>query len=285
MENKTCFLNKGVFIETYGNINHSCIILIHGLGCQLIQWPKSLIEGLVSKQFYVVTFDNRDSGYSQHYTHLGAPNLMAAIKTRQEGNDFKPPYTLEDMASDVVKLMDSISIQKATILGVSMGGMIAQVLALNYQSRLSSLILIETSSGDLPPGLFSPPENTNETLETYVESKTQLYRIYNPHFFNEENTRALHAAAFNRAYNPDGSSRQLLAIIASQPRGERLRQLQVKSLIIHGAEDPVFSKEHGEFLKDCIPSSQLKIIEKMGHGLPEELCGEIVEVISDFIKT
>jgi pimeloyl-ACP methyl ester carboxylesterase len=280
--------------ETHGNPNHPCIILILGIGGQLIQWPKTLIDGLV-KEFYVVTFDNRDSGLSQYYDHLGTPNLPEAIHARQNGKPFKPPYTLEDMASDVIMLMDKLSIQKAHILGGSMGGMIAQVFAIEHPERILSLILIATTSGDphLSPAaasvlqffsLSTSEKREKESLESYVESKTTLYRIYDPAFFNEAKTRALLTEVYKRAYYPDGFKRQLIALIFAEPRGEKLKKLQVKSLVIHGKNDPVFPLDHGKYLADCLTNSRLEIIEKMGHGLPDEMCKIIADLIADFIN-
>ena len=282
-----------LYYETHGDPNHPCIILINGIGGQLIQWSKLLVAGLASKGLYVVTFDNRDSGLSQYYSHLGKPNLMAAINAKQEGKDYKIPYTLEDMASDVARLMDKLSCHKAHILGESMGGIIAQVFALKYPKRLLSLILIGTTSGDshLPPAnpevlqfFSSSTSEKEENIKSFVASKTKLYQIYNPHFFNEEKTRAFLTAAYKRAHDSDGFKRQLLAMIAAEPRGEKLKQLQVRTLIIHGTDDPTFPLKHGKYLADCIPLSRLEIIEKMGHGIPDELGDKLITVITNFIN-
>lgn len=291
---KSCLLNNGIYIRAYGHSDNPCIILIHGLGSQLIHWPSLLIEGLVSEGFYIITFDNRDAGLSRHYDELGTLDLMEVINLKKEGIEVKSPYTLEDMASDVVALMDSLSIKKANILGVSMGGMIAQSFALHNQDRVLKLILVETTSGDfhLPQAkpevlqlcfLPTAKAQTNETVEVYVDNKIKLYRLYNPHFFNEEKTRALLTEAFERSHDPDGFKRQLLAIIAAEPRGERLKTLSSESLIIHGEDDPAFPPEHGKYIAECIPNSQLEVIEKMGHGLHDEVCGRIVNLISEFI--
>jgi pimeloyl-ACP methyl ester carboxylesterase len=291
MNNRSLLL----YHEAHGDPNHPCIVLINGLGAQLIQWPEMLIEGLVNKGLYVITFDNRDSGLSHHYDHLGTPNLVAAINAKQEGHDFNSPYTLEDMADDVVMLMDNLSIQKAHMLGISMGGIIAQLFALNHRARVSSLILLQTTSGDshLPSAqpevhqffyssISEKPQKEN--LESYVERQIKLYQLYNPNFFNEEKTRELLIALYTRAYDPDGFRRQLLTMICAKPRGERLKQLQVKSLIIHGSDDPAFPLEHGKYLADCIPYSRLEIIEKLGHGLSDEFGDKIAAVVSDFIN-
>ena len=280
-----------IYYETFGDPNHPSIILIHGIGAQLIQWSSILIEGLVSSGFHVVIFDNRDSGLSQYYDDLGSPDVMAAIFAKNEGKKVEPLYTLEDMASDLKMLMDQLSIQKAHILGTSMGGMIAQLFALQYPERVLSLTLIATSSGDpnLPPAtpavmqfFFTAAESPEkETLKSFIETKINLYRIYDPHFFNEDQARQLHVELYQRAYHPAGFKRQLLAVLGAEPRGEKLKQLHLKSLIIHGANDPAFPVRHGEYLAKCLPESRLEIIEKMGHVLSDEVCNKVVSLVSE----
>jgi pimeloyl-ACP methyl ester carboxylesterase len=281
-----------LYYETYGTFQDPALILVTGIGAQLIQWPKSLIDFLVAKKFYVVIFDNRDSGLSQQYDHLGTPGLMAFLQAKLSNKNANNFYSLEDMATDVLLLMDHLSIQKAHILGISMGGMIAQLFALQYPERVLSLILMGTTSQDkqLPPAkpevlqfflktLFQRKTN----LQAFVDSKIKLFLLYNPYFFNEEKIRALLAAIYQRARTPNGFKRQLIATISAKPRGERLKQLQVKSLILHGNVDPVFPPEHAKYLATCIPHSQLAIIEQMGHFIPDELCEKISSIISHFV--
>jgi pimeloyl-ACP methyl ester carboxylesterase len=282
-----------IYYETHGIHTDPCIILITGLGGQLIQWSKQFIEGLVSQNLYVVTFDNRDSGSSQYYDHLGAPNFEEAMQAKQSGKEFKPPYTFNDIADDIFMLMNQLSIQKAHILGSSMGGMIAQVFAMKYPKHLLSLILIATSSGDanLPPPkpevlqIISSSFSTNtENIKSYVENKIKLFRLYDPYFFNEESARSLFEQMYKRTLSPDGFMRQSLSFLCEKPRGENLKNVNVKTLIVHGSDDAAFPMEHGKYLSEVLPNSRLEIIEKMGHVIPDELCNKILYIITDFIK-
>lgn len=278
--------------ESYGDATHPCIILISGIGSQLIHWPEKFIQGLTEKGFYVVAFDNRDTGLSAHYDHLVTPNLTEVINARQQGNSFQPPYTLEDMAVDVIGLMEQLQIEQAHLLGISMGGMIAQLVAVEYPDRILSLICIATTSGDpgLPPAqpevlnyLLSPKRQA-EDLESYISDKIHLYKIYNhPEHWDEIKAQELYRKSYHRAHKPSGFFRQLLAIICSEPRTKKLAQLQLPCLIIHGDYDPVFPVEHGQQLAKCLLNSQLVIIKKMGHGLPEHYCDKIISLIETFI--
>ncbi len=283
-----------LYYETLGNPKNPCIILINGIGGQLIDWPEALTQGLADKGFYVVTFDNRDSGLSRHYEELGLPNLHEAIAAKQQGKSVNPPYTLEDMAADVIALMDEIRIEKAHILGGSMGGIIAQYIALNFPDRVRSLICIGTTSGDpkLPPpkkevldyfGSSLNADNQNQSLESVVDKKLQLYKIYyHPDFFDAEKLRSKIMRAFKRANYPDGFKRLILAMICAEPRTDKLKKIHVPCLIIHGVDDPAFSLEHGKQLAAIIPGAQLAIIEKMGHGIPDQFSEKIVGLITTF---
>lgn len=278
--------------ETHGDRNNPCIVLIMGIGGQLIDWPTTFTQGLADKGFYVVTFDNRDSGLSRSYDELGVPNLHELAK--HKGKPMYPPYTLEDMAQDVITLMDDLHIEKAHILGGSMGGIIAQYVALNFTDRVLSLICIGTTSGDkaLPPpqkevlDFFSTLMiSQNQPVESIINNKLKLFKIYShPDYFDEDNTRNQLMTAFNRANNPAGFKRLMLAMVCAEPRTDKLKQLKLPSLIIHGDYDPAFSLEHGKQLAECIVGSHLEIIEKMGHGIHEFFCNKMVESIAKHVK-
>lgn len=288
-------MNKSfpICYETFGHPNNPCIILIMGISGQLIHWPIELTQGLADNGFYVVTLDNRDAGLSHYYDHLETPNFNEVIVAKQQGKNFHPPYTLEDMASDVIGLMNELRIEKAHIAGISMGGIISQIIALEYPKRVLSLTCIASTSSDphLPPArpevleFFFSPQKQVENLESWVNNKIQLYKIYNhPDYIDEDKVRALYVKTYHRAHNPSGFKRQLLAMICAQPRVEKLKQLQIASLIIHGDHDPVFPIEHGKQLAQILPNAHLEIIEKMGHGLPEPLCAKIVDICCRFYR-
>lgn len=283
-----------IHYETIGDPNNPCMILTMGIDGQLIHWPEKFIKGLSEHGFFVVIYDNRDAGLSKHYDHLKTPEINEAIGLKMAGKPVQLPYLLDDMANDVVVLMDKLNIERAHMLGISMGGMIAQLTAIHYPERVLSLICIATTSGDanLPPAkpevntFFSSPKRKNENIDDYVNDKLLLYKIYNhPDFFDEQKIRALHIKAYHRGHNAMGFKRQLLATMAAGSRVEKLKLLKTPCLIIHGEYDPAFSIEHGKNLANCVVNSELVILEKLGHGLPEQLSDQICQSISSFIKT
>jgi pimeloyl-ACP methyl ester carboxylesterase len=287
------FSQFSINYQTTGDPNHPCIILIMGIGGQLIHWPDSFCNSLADSGYYVVRFDNRDAGLSKHYDEIASSEIGDAIKCLQAGKTFDPPYKLENMASDVVALMDELTIPKAHIVGISMGGMIAQLVAANYANRVLSLICLATSSGEptLPPAkpevmnFFFSPKRKSENMSDYVDDKVALYKIYNhPDYFVEQEVRELHENAYKRDHNAGGFKRQLLAMLVAKPRTEVLKQLDVPTLIIHGDYDPVFSVDHGTQLSAAIKNSSLVVMPKLGHGLPNQLGIEIANLITQFIQ-
>ena len=290
-------MNKfSLYYETLGDPRNTCVILITGIGGQLINWPSILTQGLADKDFYVVMLDNRDAGLSRHYDELGVPNFNDAISAKQQGNPFNPPYTLEDMAADVIALMDELHIEKAHIIGGSMGGIIAQYVAINFPDRCLSLTCIYSTSGDptLPPAkkevleFFATSMNAekkNQSFESALSTKLQLYKIYNhPDHFDEEKIKNQLMIEFKRSHYPEGFKRTLLAMMSAPPRTDKLKKLKMPCLIIHGDYDPVFPLAHGKQLAQCISGSHLEIIEKMGHGLPDEVCEKIVDLMVNHFK-
>ena len=274
--------------EFFGDPSNPCVIFIAGITGQLISWPDSIIQGLVNAGFYVVTFDNRDVGLSSYYDHLDTPPLSAAIAAIKQGKMFNPPYTLNDMAQDIVILMDQLTVTKAHIVGISMGGQIAQIFAIEHPDRILSLTCIATSSGDpeLPPpnpevmDFFFNSHNDSNDFDSLVSRHVAQYKLYNhPDDFDLDSTKALHEKAYQRAYHPEGNQRHLLAMISANPRGELLKSVVVPSLIIHGDCDPVVPLEHGKQLAECLTNRHLFIIERMGHGLPKRVCALAVKAM------
>jgi len=279
--------------ETFGNPNHPAMILIMGIGGQLIHWTRKFTQQLVDRGYFVITFDNRDAGLSTIYKDLETPELMTALSAQQRGESVTPPYTLKDMATDITFLMDGLHIKKAHIVGLSMGGMIAQVFAIEYPERVLTLTCIATTSGapELPPSkpevmqFFLLPRKEAADANAYVENLMQIYKLYNhPDHYDLKHARDIYASAYQRAYHPDGFKRQLLAIVFSEPRYKKLQQIQAPSLVIHGDYDPVFPLAHGKYLAENIPNARLAMINKMGHALPECLYTDIVNLIAAHAK-
>lgn len=282
-----------IYYETAGNPADPCIIMIMGLSGQLINWSPELIQGLAKNGYYVVIFDNRDCGLSKHYDELYTPNPAEAYAAAQLGTVFHPPYTLKDMADDVLLLMDELKIAKAHILGISMGGIIAQYVALNYPKRALSMTCIASTSSDpsLPPAhpevlaFFFSPHREEENLSSYIDSKIALHQLYyHPDHFNQERSTAFLKKSYERSHKSSGFQRQVLAMVAEGPRTDRLKQLQIPALIIHGTYDKVFPVEHGQHLAQILPNSHLEIIDKMGHGLPDVLNNRIIDMCCTFYK-
>lgn len=290
-----------IYHAALGDPKNPCIIFIIGIGGQLTNWPKSFTQELANKGFYVITFDNRDSGLSRHYDELGKPNFAEFIAAKQQGKPYKLPYTLQDMAQDVVLLMDKLEVKKAHIAGASMGGIIAQYVAIKFKDRVNSLICIASTSGEplLPPptpevqAFFETTFNqANEaqghviTKEEVISRKLKLFEHYFPNDFDKEKIKKELLAAYEREPNANGFPRQLLAMISAEPRTNDLKALDIPALIIHGDSDRVFPLKHGEQLKECFTNSksQLEIIPKMGHGISEKNFSTIANLIVNFEK-
>ncbi|MFX1456333.1 MAG: alpha/beta fold hydrolase [Promethearchaeota archaeon] len=274
--------------ETFGNLEDKPLLLIIGLGSQMIGWEEGFIKSLTDRGFFVIIFDNRDVGLSSKIDKAGDPDLMGAFTAVQQGKDFKAPYTLEDMADDAIGLLDALNIEKAHICGASMGGMIAQTVAIKHPSRVLSLTSIMSTTGnpELPQMsqeaaqvLFNPvpPER-----EAYIENLVRVGKYtYGSGFpFNEEKLRSFAARVFDRCYYPQGAERQTLAVMVDGNRKDRLSVIKVPTLVIHGREDPFFPVEGGIDTHKAISGSELLIIEGMGHSLPPETWPQIAEAIA-----
>lgn len=274
--------------EIFGNPSDKPLLLIMGLGSQMIQWEEKFIKTLTERGFFVIIFDNRDVGLSSKCDEAGDPDLMKAFMAVQRGEDFDAPYTLEDMADDAVGLLKALHIEKAHICGASMGGMIAQTIAIRHPSRVLSLTSIMSTTGnpDLPQMtqeaaqvLFNPvPPERNAYIENLVSVGKFIYGSGFP--FNEEKQRTFAARVFDRYFYPQGVERQTLAIMADGNRKEKLSAITVPTLVIHGKDDPLFPVEGGIDTAEGIQGSELLIIEGMGHSLPPETWEQISDAIA-----
>ena len=262
--------------ETFGEPDSPALLLIIGLGGQLTFWDEKLCLQLAQQGHYVIRFDNRDAGLSTKIKEAGVPDIMQTIKTQMKGETIKAPYTIEDMADDTVGLLDALGIEKAHICGMSMGGMIAQTIAINYPKRVLSLISIYSNTGD-PEEPQSESEARkfllvpqSEEREAYIEHGIKFFSaISGPGFpYDEEWLRNFVAQSYDRAYNPEGTARQFVAILAQKNRRPELKSLSTPALIIHGANDPLVLVESGKNTAADIPGAELIIIDGMGHDLP-----------------
>jgi pimeloyl-ACP methyl ester carboxylesterase len=286
---------NGITLETEekGDKRHPPIILVRGLGTQLIDWPAPLIQGLADKELRVVIFDNRDVGLSSKIDEAGTPDLIKILAQAAAGEPIHPPYTIHDMALDVIGLMDALGISSAHMFGISMGGMIVQTLAARHKDRVLSMISVMSSSGNpsLPPGkpeamgmLMAKPPDPMDRKGAIAQMANTLRVIGSPGYPEPE--EVLWEAAekrFDRCYCPEGVSRQMAAVIADGSRVELLKTISVPSLVIHGADDPLVPVEGGIDTAAHIPGASLEIIPGMGHSIPKELVPRFIEMISTFI--
>lgn len=281
---------NGIQIEydTFGDRGGRPLLLIMGLGTQMIAWDEDFCRQLAERGQFVIRFDNRDVGLSSKLEAAGVPNVLKAMAAAVKGEAVRAPYSLEDMAEDTVGLLDVLGLDSAHVCGASMGGMIAQTLALRHPARLKSLISIMSSTGN-PRLPQAKPEVMQVLLkpapaerEAFIEHMLKTWRtIAGQGFpFDEDRMRAQMARSFDRCYCPAGAVRQLMAIIAQGNRKPALAAVRVPTLVIHGAEDPLVPVAAGRDTAEAIPGAKLLILEGMGHDLPPALWPKLVEAIS-----
>ena len=274
--------------ETFGPEGGEPLLLIMGLGQQLTRWPVSLIDSLVGEGFRVIRFDNRDIGLSTWFDDAVTPDLPTVFTALAGGMDPGAPYLLSDMADDAAGLLDALGIARAHVAGVSMGGMIGQMLAARHPEKVLSLVSVMSTTGNpaLPPAtpaaqavLFSRPEATDLESLTEHALKAQV-AIQSPGWpLNPETERPLLRAAIQRAYHPMGVLRQMIAVIASGDRREALKTITAPTVVLHGADDPLVPVDGGKDTAATIPGAELRIIEGMGHDLPEGVRGAFVDAV------
>jgi proline iminopeptidase len=276
--------------ESHGDPKRPAIVLIMGLGMQLVAWPDELIEGLVARGFRVVRFDNRDAGLSTQLDDRPTGPLAAAFMRWAFGWSVPAPYLLDDMAADTIGLLDALNISRAHMVGASMGGMIAQLLAIKSREHVLSLTSIMSSSSArrLPqPRLdaffaFTRRPDGEASLDDLVDHYVALFRVIgSPGYVTplpqlQERLRR----GLARAYRPMGTLRQMIAILASGDRSLSLPQITAPTLVIHGDADPLVPVAHGEDTAAKIPGATLKIIRGMGHDLPPALLPQLTELIA-----
>jgi pimeloyl-ACP methyl ester carboxylesterase len=264
------------------------LLLIMGLAAQLTAWPQGLVDEFEGRGFRVIRFDNRDVGRSTHLRAHGQPGVLWALLRGRLGLAVETPYSVGDMADDAAGLIEALSLGSAHVVGVSLGGMIAQELALRHPTKVRSLTSIMSTPGDasLPEpataarnALLSanPPERAAS-----IERGVKLFRaIGSPGFpLDETSLRERLGAGFDRCYDPDGGGRQLLAVLSQRDRTPHLASLSVPALVVHGRADPLVPVEHGIATHKAIPVSELLVVEGMGHDLPREVWRPIADGIA-----
>jgi pimeloyl-ACP methyl ester carboxylesterase len=278
-------------VEEFGAAEKGTILLIMGLGTQLIAWPMDFCRRLAAAGYRVIRYDNRDVGLSTKFESSGVPDVRAAILRGLLHLPIKAPYRLQDMAQDAVGLMDALKIERAHVVGASLGGMIAQLLASEHASRVATLTAIMSSPGAPPPWdstaearrVLMARAPADATQQDLIRMRMHTYRVIaGPGQTLPEST--LHEMArlsVERSTDSQGSIRQLLAATATGSLKARLRDIHVPTLIIHGRNDPLIPPRRSEQLHRGIVGSKLLILEGMGHNFPQRLIPEIAAAIID----
>lgn len=270
--------------ETFGDPGDPAMLLIMGLGTQMVAYHNAFCEQLAARGFFVIRHDNRDIGRSTHLDDAPVPNLVQLAK-----RDRRAPYTLADMANDSVGVLDALGIEKAHIVGTSMGGMIAQTVAIRHPERTLSLVSIMSNTGDFWHGqpaltmyavLLKPSPRERDR---FVDHAVDMFsKIGGSGFPPEvEDLREIATLSYDRGHDARGSQRQLWAIVADRDRSRDLRSLTVPATVIHGAEDKLVRPSGGRTTAKAIPGARLVEIAGMGHGLPRGAWPVIVDAITD----
>jgi pimeloyl-ACP methyl ester carboxylesterase len=271
--------------EPFGAPDRPAVLLVMGLGTQMIGWHADFCTALADRGFYVIRYDNRDVGRSSHLGDRPAPTPRAIVTRRIR----RPPYLLADMAADGVGLLDQLGIERAHVVGASMGGMIAQTMAAGHPDQVLSLVSIMSSTGSRWAGQPAPRilpvflQKPAASKEDYAERIVKLFALVGSPGFerDDDELRELAATSWERGVDPAGFARQLGAIIASGHRARDLKQIRVPTLVIHGKSDRLVRPSGGRATARAIPGARLELIDGMGHDLPRGVWPRVLDGIEE----
>jgi pimeloyl-ACP methyl ester carboxylesterase len=270
--------------ETFGERSDPALLLVMGLGTQMLAWREEFCQELVKRGFFVIRYDNRDVGRSTRFSGVRPPGLIELLRRKPRD----PAYTLDDMADDGIRLLDALGIDKAHVVGASMGGMIGQVMAVRHPDRVLSLTSIMSTTGGRFVGMQSPrvfpyllgsPPNDEDQ---YIERARSLFAVIGSPGFerNDEEFTDLARRSFRRGISPSATGRQLAAIIGAGDRTKDLAGIRAPTLVIHGSDDKMIAPSGGRATAKAIPGAELMIIEGMGHDLPRGAWDQIADAIT-----
>jgi pimeloyl-ACP methyl ester carboxylesterase len=272
-----------ICFETFGSPDDPAMLLVMGLGTQMIAWPEEFCRRLADHGFLVIRYDNRDVGRSTHMRQHRPPTVRQLLLRDKRA----APYSLADMADDGMRLLDHLGIERAHVVGASMGGMIAQTIAARHPDRVISLASIMSNTGHRwkgTPGLRVYPifiRRPASNREGAVESFVSVFKLIgSPDFaFDEEQTRKAAELSYERGYDPAGAGRQLAAILAAGDRTAQLRTIKAPTVVIHGTKDRMVRPSGGRATAAAIPGSRLVMIEGMGHDFPRAAWDRMIDAI------
>jgi pimeloyl-ACP methyl ester carboxylesterase len=277
---------NGITIEYEEQGSGDPLLLVIGLGAQLVDWPQALVDQLSDHGFRVIRFDNRDIGLSTEFSDVAPPTRGQLAKAIVLGRPMPAAYLLSDMAADATGLLDALGVDRAHVVGMSMGGMIAQQLAIDSPHRVRSLVSIMSTTGNRRVGRPSPKvarkalRHPDPTAATAIEQAVDFFREISGSRFDEAEFRQLARTSVERSYRPDGTARQLAAVIASGDRTEQLQRLDVPTLVVHGLADTLVRPSGGIATAEAIPGSRLLMFNDMGHDFPRTRHAEIAAAIA-----
>ncbi|HOX68646.1 MAG TPA: alpha/beta fold hydrolase [Burkholderiaceae bacterium] len=274
--------------DTFGDPSAPPLVLIMGLGTQMIAWDEAFCGRLAARGHRVIRFDNRDIGLSTRFDAAGVPDVGAALMAAMMGRPVDAPYRLHDLADDVAGLLDALGIESADVAGASMGGAVAQLMAIHHPQRVRTLTSIMATTGE--PGLPPPTPEAMAVLTkptpidkaAYLQSYRQTLKVLRSGSFPEDEALDFERAErnFTRGLNPAGVARQLVAVLASGGRKRALANVRVPTLVLHGDVDPLVPLACGIDTAEAVPGARLCVVEGMGHALPITMWPQIVDAIA-----
>ena len=277
-----------VYYESFGKRSDPTLLLVSGLGAQAIGYEVDYCNQLAGLGLHVIRYDNRDVGCSSHLDGSGAGDVMEAFATAVAGGVVDAPYTLGDMAADGMALLEGLGIESAHVAGSSMGGMIVQSMAVDHPGRVLSMTSVMSTTGEVGYGMpdadclagLATIMAPAETREERIRSGVELQRLIGTTSeWDEARTEAKVAAQVDRAYDPDGTSRQMLAVVASGSREEGLAELDLPTMVLHGDEDRLVDISGGERTAELVPDAEFRVMDGMGHDLPPAYWERAAEAI------
>lgn len=274
-------------VKSFGPSNGEPIVLIRGLGSQLIHWPQEMIDSLADCGLRVIVFDNRDIGKSMRCPHQSTPSDATAIRIELNSGRYpQPAYSLGDMAQDVVDLMDGLGLGAAHVLGTAMGGAIAQMVAINHPNRLKSLTLVMSAAHYRSPNMVALLLSYTRSREEEIDAQVEADLLWGSPGYAPDETylRDLAERSYDRGFDHEGTNRQLLALGAAQDRSKLLARVNCPTLVLHGLDDILLPLSEGRHLARCIPGSEFQIISGMGHMITPALAPILAGMTCKFIK-